>query len=402
MRDRKQEARAPQAKGDRKPKQIKTLIASQRRRDSREEWRGHLFHSLNRLLLASAVGLLAIGAAQAADLPTKKTPPAVAKPNCFASFWSWLNSTAADCPLSLYGIHFYGQVDVGGGYETTASRFNKDYPQGVQELVNKTSNGGGWQLVPTASASPMSASRSKSRSSRTGLLSATSISASIPIRCNSPTARARWSTTTTRARQPDLERLEPLHGLGQHPRLPRRQQPHLRHVDRRPPVCVQQRPGQQLRPVRRHLRVLADRQLVDIRRRHRRHRDRALQHLGQVSGGLQRFPRRRLTQIGGWNEGNGAQSAYQFDLGGDYAGFSVDAIYAYAKDAVKLSTYNGATPTLDPYDTLKALSPNVNAGVIAAKYKWNALTLYGGYEYARLSIPATPDGATAAAVGAEQ
>ena len=38
-------------------------------------------------------------------------------------------------------------------------------------------------------------------------------------------------------------------------------------------------------------------------------------------------------------------------------------------------------------DTLKATLADVNAGVVGAKYKWQALTLFGGYEYARLSSP---------------
>jgi len=58
------------------------------------------------------------------DLPTKKTPPAAEKPNCYASFWTWLDSTAADCPLSAYGITVYGTIDMGGGYESHASKFN--------------------------------------------------------------------------------------------------------------------------------------------------------------------------------------------------------------------------------------------------------------------------------------
>ena len=103
---------------------------------------------LHKILLASAASLALAGAAQAADIPTKKTPPAAEKPNCNANFYTWLDSTAADCPLSLYGITLYGQVDGGGGYETHASRFNKDHSQGVQELINKTNNGGRWQLVP--------------------------------------------------------------------------------------------------------------------------------------------------------------------------------------------------------------------------------------------------------------
>src|SRR5208283_3050149 len=40
------------------------------------------------------------GAAHAADLPTTEAPPAPAPPNYYASVWTWLNSSAADCPIS--------------------------------------------------------------------------------------------------------------------------------------------------------------------------------------------------------------------------------------------------------------------------------------------------------------
>ena len=109
---------------------------------------GRKMNILHKILLASAAGLALAGAAQAADLPTRKAASAAEKPNCYASFYTWLDSTAADCPLSLYGITFYGQVDVGGGYETHATKFNKDYSNGVSELIAKTSGNAKWQWVP--------------------------------------------------------------------------------------------------------------------------------------------------------------------------------------------------------------------------------------------------------------
>ena len=53
--------------------------------------------------------------AHAADLPTTKAPENP-KPNCFASFWDWLNASASDCPLSAYGITLYGTLDVNATY----------------------------------------------------------------------------------------------------------------------------------------------------------------------------------------------------------------------------------------------------------------------------------------------
>src|SRR5579875_2929467 len=100
------------------------------------------------ILLAGAAWLACAAAASAADLPTKKTPAAPPpKPNCYASFWSWLESSAADCPLSYWGVTFYGQIDVGGGYNTHASAFNKSYPNGIFNNINSTNHNGAWQAI---------------------------------------------------------------------------------------------------------------------------------------------------------------------------------------------------------------------------------------------------------------
>src|ERR1700677_661758 len=71
-----------------------------------------------------------------------------ATPNCYASFSSWLDSSAADCPLSAYGITFYGTIDVGGGYESHGAPFNGDAKTGVSELISKANNGSRWQEAP--------------------------------------------------------------------------------------------------------------------------------------------------------------------------------------------------------------------------------------------------------------
>src|SRR5271166_4638368 len=74
--------------------------------------------SLAILMAASA------GAAHAADLPTKKAPQAAPPANCYASLWSWLNSSAADCPISYYGVTLYGTLDAGLGYESNGAGYN--------------------------------------------------------------------------------------------------------------------------------------------------------------------------------------------------------------------------------------------------------------------------------------
>ena len=69
---------------------------------------------MKRLGIALAAAALA-SFAHAADLPTTKAPEK-AKPNCWASFWDWLNSSAADCPIGAYGITLYGTLDLNATY----------------------------------------------------------------------------------------------------------------------------------------------------------------------------------------------------------------------------------------------------------------------------------------------
>ena len=94
------------------------------------------------ILLASA-GLT--GLAQGADLPTKNGNGQPApKPDCFASFWDWLHSSASDCPLSYAGITLYGTLDVGAGYFAQGSAFTPSSDKLVYG-VQKYSTGSRWQ-----------------------------------------------------------------------------------------------------------------------------------------------------------------------------------------------------------------------------------------------------------------
>ena len=62
------------------------------------------------LAVLASVGLT--GFAQAADvLPTTKTAPA--PENCFANLWTYLDSTAADCPLSYGPFTLYARSTPG-------------------------------------------------------------------------------------------------------------------------------------------------------------------------------------------------------------------------------------------------------------------------------------------------
>jgi hypothetical protein len=108
-------------------------------------------------------------------------------------------------------------------------------------------------------------------------------------------------------------------------------------------------------------------------------------------------------QIGGYDWGNGTQGMYQGQLGADFGPLSLDGVISWAKDAVALSTFGGSNnfcikgttdcfvfvnnAYYDPNSVLKATLSNNTGLELAAKYKWNAVTFYAGYEYANLGNP---------------
>jgi hypothetical protein len=103
-----------------------------------------------------------------------------------------------------------------------------------------------------------------------------------------------------------------------------------------------------------------------------------------------------LVQLGNYSEQNGAESAYQFDLGFDYAGFSVDAIYSHATDAVFLSSLGAPNIGLNYLDATIA---NVDSAAIAAKYKIGPFQVFAGYAHDQFSDPTDSYAANAAANG---
>ena len=94
----------------------------------------------------ATIGL--VGFAHAADvLPTTKPAPSQPE-NCFASVWSFLDSTAADCPLTYRGFTLYATLDAGLMYNTNGAPWNPAYVNGTHGLISKQSNGPKWLWSP--------------------------------------------------------------------------------------------------------------------------------------------------------------------------------------------------------------------------------------------------------------
>jgi len=102
---------------------------------------------MKKLGIALAIAVASAGAARAADLPTKKEV-APAPVNCFASVWTWLDSTAADCPLSWGPFTAYATVDLGFGYESNGAPYTAAWNNGVNSFMNKQNYGAKWLFTP--------------------------------------------------------------------------------------------------------------------------------------------------------------------------------------------------------------------------------------------------------------
>jgi predicted porin len=91
-----------------------------------------------------------------------------------------------------------------------------------------------------------------------------------------------------------------------------------------------------------------------------------------------------------------ANSAYEFSVGGDYAGLSVDGYYAFVSDAVATAALSAAQvaelPTLgfSPSNALAGTISDNTTYAIMAMYNFGAPKIYAGYEHIEFANPKTP------------
>jgi predicted porin len=325
-------------------------------------------------------------------------PDSAAKPDCFATFPRWFDSSAADCPLSAYGITLYGTIDVGGGYETHASPFNADAKYGVSELVSKVNNRPLWQAVPNGlSQSNIGVSIKEQIAANWFLIgdvnagfdpiSMTLTNGPKSLADNNNVALAHESTNSDSARSGAWDNGYGYVGLSNATfgtLTVGRQNAFSNDLTGQYDPFGRSYAFSALGNSSTFVAGTGDTEM-------------SIYNMSvKYQLAYDRFHAGALVQLGSFAQSNNAESAYQFDLGGDFGKLSVEALYSYAEDAVTLSNYTSGAPTPD---TLKATLADVNAGVIAAKYHWRTLTVYGGYEYARLSAPSNLFGATATASG---
>jgi predicted porin len=339
------------------------------------------------LLTGGLLGSEVCGA-QGADLPAKAPVPASA-PSCFGSVTDYFRASPQECPLTWNGITLYGTIDVGAGYQTHGVPFNGVYPNGVEHLISKNSNAPLYSWMPNGlgqshigikGIEPISGNWSFIFNLQTGFDPYTLQLANGPKSlvqnntnpldvqsANGDSSRAgQWFNTVayggvsnpiwgtlTAGRQDSLI----LDGLGLYDAMAAA-----------PAFSV----------------IGASSTAGGSGDTENARYETSVQYGTHIGA----FRMAALYQFGGYNQGNGSRGAVEAQVGGDFGGFSFDAVASKVRDAVSLSNYAASPlPAGVSVDNLKATLSNNTSGVIMLRYTYRALTFYGGFEVIQFQNP---------------
>jgi predicted porin len=378
--------------------------------------------------MKARIGVLAIGialasAANAADLPTKKEEAPPPSPSCFSSLWAYINSTAADCPLTWGPFTVYATLDLGLGYESNGAPWSPWHANGVANFISKESYGPKWLWTPNginqsvvgvAMSQPIAYGWSLVGTLETAFdpLNLNIANGQRSLVQNNGQALLLQSYNNDSSRSGQFDNSQGFIGLsnptygtlvgGRVNSLP---------LD----ALISYDP---LGSAYAFSPFGASSSYAGFGDSELSRSNTALKYRLNF---LDNFRVAGLAQIGGYDQGNGSTSMYEGEVGGDFKLFggtpfagtlSVDAIGAYARNAVNLSTFAGTCTTITkgPFegqtactsgipmfygsDDLKATLSNNTGLFLLGKYRWQALTLSGGWEYIRQADPSGtfPDG----------
>ena len=353
-------------------------------------------------IVVSLAAMVASTTAFAADLPTKKGAAIVPeKPNCFASLYSYFDSSPADCPLSYWGLTFYATVDMGVGYASHGAPFNGKFTTGTDEFVQKYGNRGQFLFTPNGlsqsqiglkAKEPLGYGWSFVGEVATGFDPYSLRFADGPgsMAQNTSTLLNQQSTNGDSSRANQFDNSVGYAGFSHDMygtlTAGRQNSLTLEGVNAYDPMGG----SYAFSPIGWSGKTAGAGSTEDAR----------VNTAVKYSIKYNNFRAAGLMQFGGYSYGNGSNGQYQIDLGGDFFGFSIDGIYTKIRDQVNLGTYNnlpgagaivgtttGAGPALAFPNALKATISNDQSVMLLAKYKWNQFTIYGGYERVHYTNP---------------
>jgi predicted porin len=358
-----------------------------------------------KLLLTSTATMALCGAAHAADLPaysaatlpayTKAPPLAAAAPPCASPE----QFVVTDCALSYYGITVYGTIDIGGGYETHGTPFNHNIVTGVEELVQKNSNRPQWLLTPNG----MTQSNIGIKGNETitpGLnfifdvnfgfdpYSFTAANGPLSLRDNNGVALANQTSNAGSSRAGQFYNGTGYAGLSSQTygtlTVGRQNSLELDGVNAYDPMG-----GSYAFSV-----IGWQGTAVGGGDTNSARVSTAVKYRVNVDDNLFRIG--AMAQFGGYDQNNATQGEYGAQLGKDFdfgaAGkLSVDGIFTYAKGNVKLSSLAaGSAAFLAAPNTLAATISDDTSGMLLAKYTYQKLRVFAGYEFISLANPSSP------------
>jgi predicted porin len=332
--------------------------------------------------VANLAAVSFVGFARAADLPAQKLAPA---PDCFESLATYLKASPSDCPLTAYGLTVYGTVDVGVGWESNGAPFDRHFGPGDAYLITKVNNGPRWLWSPNALSTsvigikmsePLGAGIWLAGALETGFdpysLQLSDSPRALADNNGLPPSLQTSNGDSSRAGQPDNSQgfiglSHKTYGTLTFGRVNTLTQDTIALYD---PMQA----ANAFSPLgwSGSYAGMGDTEIARS--------NTAFKYRLQV--GPFRFG--ALMQVGGYDQGNGADAQSQAQLGADLGPLSLDAIAGWARDAVALTNYTNL-PKGYGQDDLKATLSNNSGLMLVAKYTVGPLRLYGGYEYYRQS-----------------
>ena len=341
---------------------------------------------LGLLLILATNGFAGFGNAQ--TLPNAKSGEPDQPKSCFSDFWTYMNSSLRDCPLSYAGVTLYGNLDGGYGYDQHGAPTGYSADK-VNYAIQRNSGKGAWIWSPNgASTSTLGVKIDEKivddwkfvAIAETGFnpYSLNLINGPRSLADNNPnkTANQRTQFDSSRAGQWDNGQgffgvSNPTYGTLTFGRANSLSQSAVGSYDPVASVAFSQ---------------------IGFSAAYATF---GASPTARVNTGLTyrlTYDRIRFAaqaQVGGYELGNAATSQYQFLIGGEFGKLSLEAVGGWATNAVTLSTYGGgAMPAgYDPNSIVRATLGN-NAGfMLLARYPWEKFRFFAGYIYARTDNP---------------
>ena len=370
---------------------------------------------------ASLAILIAVsaGAAHAADLPTAKAPAAAPPADCYSSVWNWLNSSAADCPISYMGVTLYATLDAGLGYESNGAGYNGWFNNGVANIITKQStHGPQWLQTPNGlSQSVVGLKMSESLGSSGWSLVGDAETGFNPYAFNLAYAQKAQQVNNGKSLF-----LQNANADSSRTGQPLNSQWFLGFSNKTYGTLTGGR-----------VNTLSLDAINTYDPMGGAYAFSPLGYSGSYAGfgdteaarantalkyrvDILNFRLGGLVQVGGYNWGNGAQGQYQGQVGGDFTFpgggvLSVDGIANFSKDTVNLGTFGsltqcstltkgsfagetGCSNSIPNYTSgyynssdFQATLSNNTGFMLNTKYKWKAWIFYASYEYIRQQNP---------------